>query len=382
MAALPRKLSLNWRIQGINAGVTKDEILDYFEASERERIVVQTLYPSVDDPAHELTATIKYTHDVPEHTPRLRDDVPEYLCIDRDFQGFTPLYSPAPDAHDADIVALTGLAGHAIESWTTTNNSMWLRDFLPADTPNARILTYGYAARLEGLATPILRDLAEEFLNRLIVMRHYLAQGDQRPLILIGHSLGGLIIKSALIQATELNLGLRLPVRLIIFLATPHRGMTSDALRTVIKDEPPKQLREELDPNSPLLRQLYLDFRKVSERIKILSVFETQKTATAIFDVSHRSRGVFLRATHSDSIDDVGLGSPTPIYSQRKGYDSRVIRLRSRLGREREIYCGSCKPLRDCQDDQVARIYLSRSPGDNPAEPDIYRPGQGRPRTE
>jgi hypothetical protein len=55
---------------------------------------------------------------------------------------------------------------------------MWLRDFLPDATPTARILTYGYATKLQGvnLSISTLKDLAEEFLNNLIVMRNITAQ--------------------------------------------------------------------------------------------------------------------------------------------------------------------------------------------------------------
>jgi hypothetical protein len=66
--------------------------------------------------------------------------------------------------------------------------------------------------------------------------------------------------------------------------------MNVDALRTVIKEELPKQLIEELSPNSSLLRRHHRDFLQVSGNIQILSVFETQKTATVISDVSHRLR--------------------------------------------------------------------------------------------
>jgi hypothetical protein len=69
----------------------------------------------------------------------------------------------------------------------------------------------------------------------------------------------------------------RLPVRLIVFLATPHRGIDVDALRTLIQDEPPKQLIEELAPNSALLRRLHFAFRKVLGGIQISSVFETRR---------------------------------------------------------------------------------------------------------
>jgi hypothetical protein len=46
------------------------------------------------------------------------------------------------------IVAVHGLNGHRINTWTATNGVCWLRDknMLPAQFPTARILTYGYAA--------------------------------------------------------------------------------------------------------------------------------------------------------------------------------------------------------------------------------------------
>ncbi|MCJ1426602.1 hypothetical protein MMC29_004505 [Sticta canariensis] len=44
-----------------------------------------------------------------------------------------------------DIVAVHGLNGHREKSWTV-NDVNWLRNFLPSDIPNARILTWGYDA--------------------------------------------------------------------------------------------------------------------------------------------------------------------------------------------------------------------------------------------
>jgi hypothetical protein len=51
---------------------------------------------------------------------------------------------------------------------------MWLRDFLPAQTPRARILTYGYQSKITGanLSIGTLRELAKRFLNNLISMRN------------------------------------------------------------------------------------------------------------------------------------------------------------------------------------------------------------------
>jgi len=43
------------------------------------------------------------------------------------------------------VVAVTGLAGHAFGSWRSRETyRMWLKDFLPDDFENTRIMTYGY----------------------------------------------------------------------------------------------------------------------------------------------------------------------------------------------------------------------------------------------
>lgn len=80
--------------------------------------------------------------------------------------------------------------------------------------------------------------------------------------------------------------GPRLPIRLIIFLAAPHRGMEIEALLTVIKDKPPQQLIHELGRNSAILKELNHSFIRASEQIQILSAFETLATPTVEFDVS------------------------------------------------------------------------------------------------
>ncbi len=45
------------------------------------------------------------------------------------------------------IIAVHGLAGGRISTWTDTKTGkMWLRDFLPSNIPEARIITFGYQA--------------------------------------------------------------------------------------------------------------------------------------------------------------------------------------------------------------------------------------------
>lgn len=74
----------------------------------------------------------------------------------------------------SSIVAIHGLNGHREKSWTADNQTLWLRDLLPAVIGNARILTYGYDANTDGptqLATDYMHDHAMTFLSKLSVLR-------------------------------------------------------------------------------------------------------------------------------------------------------------------------------------------------------------------
>jgi len=52
------------------------------------------------------------------------------------------------------------LNGHREKTWTAENGTMWLKDLLPNQLPQARILTYGYDTRTHGL-----EELSHQSLN-------------------------------------------------------------------------------------------------------------------------------------------------------------------------------------------------------------------------
>src|ERR1700761_8242071 len=79
-----------------------------------------------------------------------------------------PLKSLAAEAWRFSIVAITGLAGRAFDSWANDQGSMWLRDYLPQELPGVRIFIYGYPSKLyKSVSRASLWDYTEGFMRAM-----------------------------------------------------------------------------------------------------------------------------------------------------------------------------------------------------------------------
>ena len=74
----------------------------------------------------------------------------------------------------------------------------------------------------------------------------------------------------------------RLPVRAIVFLGAPHRGLNVDAISTLVKDNPTERLIEELRSESTTLTDLNQRFSQVAKDIDILTCYEAKHTKTIV----------------------------------------------------------------------------------------------------
>lgn len=75
-----------------------------------------------------------------------------------------------------------------------------MRDDLPKTTPKARIFLYQYdSTAVYGHDQGTFIDKSNELLEAIRVKRD--DDEDKKPLILLGHSLGGLLIRQALVNA-------------------------------------------------------------------------------------------------------------------------------------------------------------------------------------
>ncbi|KAH6671182.1 hypothetical protein B0J14DRAFT_595495 [Halenospora varia] len=194
----------------------------------------------------------------------------------------------SPENHNVDIVAVHGLNPtntefHAEATWTY-GDKLWLKDFLPAQLPNARILLFGYNSNV-AFETSIsgVRENAVNLLNRLVNKR---ANTEERPIIFVAHSLGGIVVKRALVEA-KLDHSykcIRDATFGIAFFSTPHHGsnlgnlgyIAASIARAIFRN--PKNTFMETLKKDSLFADEANDFRHQLENYHILSFYETLPT--------------------------------------------------------------------------------------------------------
>ncbi|KAH7397431.1 hypothetical protein BKA66DRAFT_454343 [Pyrenochaeta sp. MPI-SDFR-AT-0127] len=137
-----------------------------------------------------------------------------------------------------DIVFVHGLTGNAFSTWqhptvevTRGRGVHWPSDLVKADIPNARVSLFGYDANVAsfwgGASQNRLSGHAETLVGDLTGLREDTST-ENRHIIFITHSLGGLVVKRAL-QISEANAENHLRrfekhTAGIVFLGTPHGG--------------------------------------------------------------------------------------------------------------------------------------------------------------
>ncbi|KAE9363102.1 hypothetical protein N431DRAFT_139602 [Stipitochalara longipes BDJ] len=138
---------------------------------------------------------------------------------------------------ELDIVAIHGLNSgnnddHSIDTWRTParrNGHLWLKDSLPNALPQVRTMLYNYNSNPAfGSGKDRFVREASQLLEHLAMRR---AEHSDGPLILLGHSLGGILIKQALVNAhaNPMHKPIIDSTFGLVFMGTPHDGQSEDA---------------------------------------------------------------------------------------------------------------------------------------------------------
>ncbi|KAL9612543.1 MAG: hypothetical protein Q9167_002882 [Letrouitia subvulpina] len=230
----------------------------------------------------------------------------EYLKIDAGVPGFTTIFSSVTRPVEVDIIFVHGAYGSPITSFASDSTAQNLeddeREFWPGDgLPEKleslgvfpRILTYGWPANAWLDSDESVSKLVEVFARDIYKER---SATPERPLVFIGHGLGGLLIQETInnmVRPDHQNGRLKFCVKACFFFAVPCQGLDHPInfapllarMACVLQNINPvgqyaRILVSELEPrNKPLLdlsRKFAVTQRKHS--ISVLSFAESVKT--------------------------------------------------------------------------------------------------------
>lgn len=195
--------------------------------------------------------------------------------------GLSLLYSPT--APEIDFIFVHGLGGNSRKTWTKSSlqSHFWPEEWLSKDPAfkNVRIHSYGYDSYyLKG---------KEDCLNIHHIGKSLLGAISTSPciansetcIVVIGHSMGGLVMKKAYILAKQDAVHKALAGRFaaFYFLATPHRGSDSaKMLKNILKVAYDRAYVGDLEPNSGAVQVINDEFRHFSAGLELWSFYETQ----------------------------------------------------------------------------------------------------------
>ncbi|KAL8994880.1 MAG: hypothetical protein Q9169_005278 [Polycauliona sp. 2 TL-2023] len=234
--------------------------------------------------------------------------------------GLTEVFGPAGGSN-VDVVLVHGINGHPSETWTSEeHNVFWPRELLPRllEKTKARVLVYGYDADIDlpteeatsskmapdheghlhyrtphdGISQDRVHNHAEQLVQTMCANRRT-HQATDHPIVFVAHSLGGIVVKRALIYSagkggpkTKRLRSIALSTYGILFLGTPHFGLNSTrwtdwshkVIRTTLENGLQARLLETLRPSSETLQNIERQFIELASDLHIFYFHEMEPT--------------------------------------------------------------------------------------------------------
>ncbi|KAL7947736.1 hypothetical protein V8C42DRAFT_262685 [Trichoderma barbatum] len=212
------------------------------------------------------------------------------LILDDNFFGLSPLNDVPENEHHYDCIVMSGLASHPMGSWQPHGEDksfMWIRDALPHLVPNVKFILYGYDTKLAGSDSfQRVSDIALTFLHAL--QRGGWTAPGPRKLIFFAHSLGGIILKEALLMVADSDVMDELILNRTIgaiFFGVPSQGLDVSDLQIMLQGQPNRDaLVDEISTKSKFVEILEKQVLGIShiQKMKLFWAYETKTTPTVI----------------------------------------------------------------------------------------------------
>ncbi|KAK3316339.1 hypothetical protein B0H66DRAFT_604635 [Apodospora peruviana] len=210
------------------------------------------------------------------------DPVRTWICdpLPDDYFGFSTKH----DGRRLPIVEM--LAGGALESPAIDQHlpkaaQAWVKQGIRLSRDTARVMLYRHGTMSERTT---LEGLAKDLLDQVLQSR----QGTRlsRPIFFIAHSIGGLIVKLAILRASQVPQYRQIMYNChgITFFATPHRGSSYLSMRSLresirkllhLRRPLPRSLANELRINNEPLIAMHNEFLGISSELRIWTFYET-----------------------------------------------------------------------------------------------------------
>ncbi|KAG7116091.1 hypothetical protein HYQ44_007244 [Verticillium longisporum] len=222
---------------------------------------------------------------VPSSTPS------RWLLLDTHFDGMTALNDVDSSEHSTDCIAISGLGSHAFGTWQPPGPDktfMWIRDEIPRSVAGVRAIVYGYESKLAGSQSfQSVNDIALRLIHQLKSVRSLTLP---KSIVFLAHSLGGLILKDAIIQmAHSADEGIRSILEVVkgaVMFGVPSLGMQQAHLMAMVGGQANEVLVQDLsrENGTAFMRQRNKQFEGIvfTRKVKVLWAYETEESPTMI----------------------------------------------------------------------------------------------------
>ncbi|KAJ5245741.1 hypothetical protein N7489_005837 [Penicillium chrysogenum] len=221
-----------------------------------------------------------------------------------------------------DILLVPGIGTTLVENWPFANQE-WLAT-LPGSNPGVRILAYEYTSPFAGIrpSWESILMLGYDLLQHLSAVRSQSGPDvtTSKPILIVCHSLGGIVVKQALCIANK-----QFPrygsivnaIAGVIFLSTPHRygdKITNlSRFRDVFEATSGRSLKipnSNIEQEGAILLDLADRFEGISFRTPILSAYEMRESKNSSTSLRQKYQQLVNReacSTHAPMETVIGL---------------------------------------------------------------------------